>query len=80
MRKPEEPPKQAQSKSRGFALLTLFLNSVTDSGPRIGRRRDTEGQPSGPVANDANGKGGTTKHTKTTKGDETLWASGIDRP
>ena len=33
VRKPEEPPKQAQSNSRGFALLTLFVNSVTDSGP-----------------------------------------------
>ena len=34
MRKSEEPPKQAQSNSRSFALLTLCDNLVTDSGPR----------------------------------------------
>ena len=42
VRKPEESPKQAQSKSRGFALLTLFVNSVTDSGPRIGEGGTTK--------------------------------------
>ena len=43
VRKPEEPPKQAQSNSRGFAFLTLFVNSVTDSGPRDrgGRNHET---------------------------------------
>src|SRR4051812_793628 len=32
-RKPEESPEQAQSSNRGFARLTLYVNSVSDSGP-----------------------------------------------
>ena len=61
VRKSEEPTKRAQSDSRGFALLTLFVNSVTDSGPRIE-------------------EGGTTKHTKTTKGGGDSAGKRAERP
>ena len=109
VRKPEDSPKQAQSNSRGFALLTLSGNSVSDFGPwavltetkrsregttrpgdgwrRGGRSRIRRTKPNGisdyldvrqgfprwlrcrwESERSQSEEGGTTKHTKNTKG------------